>query len=119
MATSPARLCNRPGCRGLVRQSQCSVCGPRPKRIERRESANARGYTSSWHRLARVHKACNPLCALCEAEGRTTVATISHHLTAIASGGAVLVGADELLAVCDECHQRVEGLGADWRKVIR
>ncbi len=119
MATSPARPCNRPGCSGLVRQGVCSACGPRPRRVERRQSARQRGYSSTWNRLAETHKACNPLCQVCEAEGRTTIATISHHVTAVASGGAVLVGQDELVSVCSPCHQRIEGLGAEWRRAIR
>jgi 5-methylcytosine-specific restriction protein A len=119
MASSPARVCNRPGCRGLVRGGVCSECGPRPQRVERRANAQQRGYTSVWNRLAQTHKACNPLCQVCEAEGRTTIATISHHVTAVASGGAVLVGQDELVSVCSPCHQRIEGLGGEWRTVIR
>ena len=51
--------------------------------------------------------------------GRTTIATISHHVTAVASGGAVLVTQDELLSVLLPMPPADRGLGAEWRRAIR
>ena len=101
-----------------MRNGVCSKCGPIVRKDERPNAAR-RGYDYRWNKIAKTHKACNPLCALCEAEGWTTIATKSHHLMAVNSGGAVHVGQDALLAVCESCHKRVEGLGADWRKAIK
>ncbi len=114
-----SKPCARPGCRGVMRDGRCSLCGPQPKRFDPRANSRDRGYTTQWNKIAKLHKASSPLCALCEAEGRVTIATKSHHLDRVASGGAVIVAQEELLAVCDACHQRVEGLGRDWRRAIR
>ena len=101
-----------------MQNGKCRLCG-QGERLDFRLSSRQRGYTRQWNKIAEIHKACNPLCALCEAEGRVTVATKSHHLQRVSDGHAVIVGQDELLAVCDACHQRVEGLGRDWMRAMR
>ena len=111
--------CRHAGCRGIVRDGRCSLCGPQPNRIDHRRNSRDRGYTRQWNKIAEIHKTCSPLCALCEAEGRVTVATKSHHLDRVSEGHAVIVGQSDLLAVCDSCHQRVEGLGRNWMQAIR
>ena len=119
MPTKPAIMCRKPGCRGIVKDGRCSVCGPQAARIDGRPNSRQRGYDSRWNKIAATHKACKPLCEVCEAEGRVTIATLSHHLKAVSNGGAVHVAQDELLAVCTSCHQKVEGLGREWRRAVK
>jgi predicted HNH restriction endonuclease len=52
-------------------------------------------------------------------EGRTTQTEIVHHIKPVACGGEVDPGDDGLLPVCSSCHQRVEGLGREWRKAVK
>lgn len=103
MPTKAPTACRRPGCRGLVRDGVCSVCGDL-RRItaaehdERRGSARERGYDYRWERLRRMHLAGEPLCRMC---GRP--ADLVDHIVPIRDGGERL---DErnLQSLCRSCH---------------
>lgn len=45
----------------------------------------------------------NPLCVMCEAEGRTTVATQRDHIKPLFEGGAD--SEENTQGLCDECHE--------------
>lgn len=45
-----------------------------------RPSASARGYDSRWQRARRLYLAQRPLCATCETNGQTTLATVVDHI---------------------------------------
>ena len=106
--------CRRPGCRGLVRNGVCSVCGalkrqPQQQHDEQRGTAAQRGYDGRWQRRRVMFWRAHPLCAACAAQGVTVVATDVHHLVPLRSGGS-----DEdsnLQALCHACHSRVTGAG--------
>ncbi len=57
MPSAPGKLCNRNGCRGIVRGGTCSVCGPRPARGSgwkasgQQGTRQERGYDAAWYRL--------------------------------------------------------------------
>ena len=57
MPSAPGKLCNRNGCRGIVRGRVCSVCGPRPapgsgwKANGQQGTRQERGYDAAWYRL--------------------------------------------------------------------
>jgi hypothetical protein len=50
-----AKICRRPGCRGLVRDGACSVCGPVStsgwKAHGEQGTRQERGYDAAWYRL--------------------------------------------------------------------
>lgn len=101
--------CRRPGCPGIVRAGVCSVCGPQKKGghqeyDERRGSAAERGYDHRWRRLRRAYLVANPLCVMCQAEGRVVAATDVDHIIAKRSGGTD----DEanLQALCHSHHSQ-------------
>jgi 5-methylcytosine-specific restriction enzyme A len=120
MSSKPLRPCRHPGCLGLTREVYCEQHkSERFARDKHRGSAAERGYDSRWNKYSDAYKRSHPLCALCEAEGRTTAVDIVHHINPVSEGNAVLAGDDGLLPVCVQCHPRVEGLGREWRKAIR
>ena len=57
-----------------------------PKRHEarrkttRRATTAERGYGARWQRTAKAFLAHNPLCAICQRNGRTTLATCVDHV---------------------------------------
>ena len=55
MARAIARACGRPGCRGIIRESVCSVCGPMKvagwQGDRHRGTRQQRGYDNDWIRL--------------------------------------------------------------------
>lgn len=46
---------------------------------DNRRSARQRGYTSRWERYRLSFLDAHPLCAMCQAEGRITPATVVDH----------------------------------------
>lgn len=77
MADAAPRLCNRPGCRGVVRDDRCSHCGPvRRSTFGQPSGSTERGYGADWRAAraraiagatlaARAAGFAGPLCALC------------------------------------------------------
>jgi 5-methylcytosine-specific restriction protein A len=95
MPTAPPRACARCGqlhCQVHVRQAWRN--GPPPPRI--------RG--ARLQRLRRQLFDASPLCVICEAAGRVTVATIRDHIVPLAEGGRD--DASNSQPVCAECHTR-------------
>ena len=45
----------------------------------------------------------NPLCVMCKANGRVTLATQVDHIKALVNGGTDT--ADNRQGLCDECHR--------------
>ncbi|BBO85906.1 hypothetical protein DSCO28_64720 [Desulfosarcina ovata subsp. sediminis] len=45
----------------------------------------------------------HPLCEMCQANGRATVATLVDHIVEIEDGGAEL-DMDNLMSLCTRCH---------------
>jgi 5-methylcytosine-specific restriction protein A len=118
MPSKPPKPCCAPGCPTLTHSRYCPQHASQARRIEdsRRGSAASRGYGSKWTRWSAAHRRRFPVCQLCALEGRTTPSDLSHHLHPVSQGGAVFVPDDQLLAVCRDCHPRVEPLGERWRE---
>lgn len=70
-----------------------------------RGSSSERGYDARWQKLRRYYLAVNPLCAKCERTGRTTPATVVHHIDSDQTYNHL----DNLMALCRGCHERVHG----------
>lgn len=113
----PGRACTRPGCPGVVRDGECSSCGPlRRQRAaterhydEERGSSSQRGYGRRWRRLRIQVLAAEPLCRECAERGLVVVATDVDHIVPKRNSGT-----DELSnlePLCHSCHSRKTGSG--------
>ena len=99
--------CRRPGCAGVVQAGICSQCGPlrRQRQVDydqQRGNRHQRGYTSEWVRIRAAYLLAHPLCADCQALGRTTAASEVHHVRALRNNGTHEEG--NLMALCKPCH---------------
>jgi 5-methylcytosine-specific restriction protein A len=58
-------------------------------------------------RIRAQYFASHPLCVMCEAEGRTTLATQLDHIVALTNGGKDFDQDDgeNRQGLCDECHE--------------
>ena len=77
-----------------------------PKRVAhgRRVADNQAFYNSkAWRKVATLHKQANPLCAICEAKGSLSPATVTDHIIPINEGGNKWAW-DNLQSLCDKCH---------------
>jgi 5-methylcytosine-specific restriction enzyme A len=94
MPTAPLRPCAEPGCGTLVARGRCAV--------HAKPSSTARGYGQSWRGQRLGVLQAEPLCRLCQREGRLRAATQVDHIVPKELGGG-----DErsnLQPLCDPCH---------------
>ncbi len=115
----PPRPCRHPGCNLLAYGG--GYCDAHRQQAEQRQqqyrrdadkdrgSRHERGYDSLWVRNRRMYLAGHPLCERCEAAGRTVAASLVHHRNPIASAPSLRLDADNLQALCRDCHEQVEG----------
>lgn len=82
MAFRPKHPCNRPGCRKLTTERYCEEHKREYQRQqdEHRGTAHERGYTSTWRKARKRFLALNPLCVICEREGKITEANVVDHI---------------------------------------
>ena len=59
-------------------------------------------HSADWDKLRLAQLAAHPLCALCEEQGRTTAATVVHHVKRGREGHARDTQA--LQSLCKPCH---------------
>lgn len=101
MPTAPLRPCPVPRCPNLAgrcathpaRGPWQTTHGPKPKRMTGRRLQRARASL-----FAR-----EPLCVLCKAQGRVTVATIRDHIIPLAEGGQDV--SSNTQGLCGDCHE--------------
>ena len=65
-------------------------------------------YGSEWPKLSLRYRKANPLCQMCEQEGRTEVAVDVHHIVKVADNPSLLLEWDNLLSVCRKCHYKLD-----------
>lgn len=58
---------------------------------------------NEWRRLRRRQLSDHPLCAFCQAKGRTTLATVADHIEPH-RGDTVKFWHGELQSLCKQCH---------------
>ena len=82
MAPRSKRPCSYPGCNQLTTERFCEVHKrqERQRLDERRGSSSERGYTYRWRLARQTYLAKNPLCVMCEKEGRLTAANVIDHI---------------------------------------
>ena len=81
---SPLRPCAEPGCAALVPKGRCTAHA-RPAWNPARPVARIRGRKLQQLRTRLFNR--EPLCVVCQAQGRTTIATIRDHTIPLAEGG--------------------------------
>lgn len=115
MAGKPTRLCNRTGCRGLVQNGICSVCGTSGKVKEFRPGPRQRGYTKRWERYSRRYRRRNPLCVVCLAAARTTSVEgkngVTDHIIPHRGDMKLFWDPNNHQSLCKPCHDRKTGRG--------
>jgi len=69
-----------------------------------RPSSARRGYDRAWARLRLAHLREHPLCVLCEAQGRTTGATVVDHRVPIEVAPERRLDPANLRSLCVDHH---------------
>jgi 5-methylcytosine-specific restriction protein A len=92
MALAPRKPCRYPSCGVLGNTPYCEkhtikkeveVVAERIKYDKERGTSASRGYTYRWSQYSKLYRQSNPLCVMCEAEGRLTKAQCVDHITPV------------------------------------
>ncbi|MCU0973719.1 MAG: HNH endonuclease [Burkholderiales bacterium] len=105
MPTRPLRPCAQPGCRELVPAGRCRAHARQQEQA--RGSHGARGYDRRWERVRALVLQAEPLCQVCQAEGRVTAANEVHHLVPIAVDPSRRLELANLQPLCKACHAAI------------
>lgn len=62
--------------------------------------------STRWLKLRQLKLNHSPLCEHCLKEGRTTAATLVHHIKPIEDGGEMYEYSN-LMSLCTECHNKI------------
>ena len=122
MPDRPMTFCKWHGCDELASGRYCpehtilyeqqAVAADREYDRDRGNSSD-RGYDYRWRevriRFMRVH----PICQRCAGRGRTTAASLVHHIKPINEGGA-RYETKNLMSLCNDCHEVIHGKGR-WK----
>lgn len=80
----PCRICgqlsNGAYCEKHQRKKQEEVKFERIKYDKERGTSASRGYGSRWSKTAKLYREKNPLCVMCEAKGKLTIAQCVDHI---------------------------------------
>lgn len=84
--------------------------------IPERGTAARRGYGSRWQKARATYLKSHPLCVMCQAQGRTTAATVVDHIEPHRGDMTKFWDTNNWQALCKRCHdshkQRQEKGGA-------
>lgn len=69
-----------------------------------RPSASKRGYDAAWKKLRRLILAAEPLCRMCKAEGRITLAQVVDHIVPIAQAPELRLDQSNCQPLCHHHH---------------
>ncbi|WP_304382500.1 HNH endonuclease [Turicimonas muris] len=110
-------LCSWPGCRHLavLPDRYCEKHKPmaeekRKKLKEQRQrykgTSSQRGYNSAWRKARLAFLMEHPLCAECERQGKTTVATCVDHIKPHRGDMNLFWDESNWQSLCQSCHSR-------------
>jgi 5-methylcytosine-specific restriction protein A len=116
MADAPLHQCAEAGCRQLIRGA--SRCPAHAKEASKRTSGSTDPFYQSraWKDLRNAFIAEHPLCAACEATGRTTPGFIVDHIIERADDPSLELEWSNLQTMCLSCHSRKTRIEAASRR---
>ena len=117
MPRKAKRPCRFTGCPRLT-ESSSGYCHEHEKLASKnydkaRSFEHNKRYGYRWRKIRTRFFNANPLCELCELEGRYKLAEEIHHIKPLADGGTN----DEknLMSLCRSCHAKIHGTKKDIR----
>lgn len=104
---APKKLCGKPNCGGRVSKGICDRCGIIKLQTNKvydnsRGTAHERGYDSRWKKIRDKKLRADPLCVMCRAMNKTTLASEVDHIIPLANGGTNKES--NLQGLCHSCH---------------
>jgi len=91
------RLCK---CGAAVKNPPCAKCCPKKTKGN---------YDHQWRKLSERIRKERPLCEICFAAGKATVATEVHHKIEIEVRPDLRLAPENLVSICTPCHDKQHG----------
>ena len=111
----PKKPCAYPGCHRLTNSRYCEEHAKqearRYNRYDRDPESNKR-YDRKWQKIRAAFLSANPLCELCQLEGRLTPAELVHHKIKITDGGTNKWS--NLQTLCQQHHSSLHAKQGDY-----
>ena len=110
MPTASPRACRTPGCPATTTVGD--YCLEHQRRRPTRQpdavrlNSYQRGYSRHWSLARRHWLAAHPLCVICQAEGRTTIATDVDHIQPHRGRAGLFWDESNWQPLCRRCHSR-------------
>ena len=110
---------NMPTINRPCRNRGCPNAQPCPDHPENKQydqnrgSAAARGYDRAWRKVRAIKLANDPLCERCLKQGRTTAATLVHHIKPVDKYPELRLVPSNHESSCFDCHEIMEGRKKD------
>ena len=115
MPYKPQKPCAHHGCRELTANRYCDAHtkqeSKRYNKYDRDPDSNKR-YGRTWKQIRAAFLSSNPLCVMCNGNGKFTPATLAHHKIKLTDGGTN--DWNNMMALCHECHSRLHATQRDY-----
>jgi len=108
MPYKPHKPCAHRNCRELTANRYCNKHAKEYAHHYNhhcRDKNSNKRYGRKWRGVRAGYLATNPLCKICQEDGRLSPATVVHHITPVRDGGCN--SRDNLQSLCAECHSRL------------
>jgi 5-methylcytosine-specific restriction protein A len=100
----PLKPCKHPGCPELTGGSYCDRHNGLS--INKRQSAEERGYNSRWRTARKRFLNSNPLCVYCLKDNKVVKATVVDHIIPHRGDKILFWDVSNWQALCKRCHDR-------------
>lgn len=112
MPKKPKRPCSHPGCPELTSGSYCDKHSSLI--INKRESAEKRGYDSKWRIARKLYLSSHPLCVSCLKNKKMVKASVVDHIVPHRGNKELFWDGSNWQALCKRCHDRKTMTADRW-----
>jgi len=103
MPMKPMKPCSHYGCRNLTRERYCSVHRKEGKQWAGDQQYHKWYMSKTWKTIRSIHLSNNPLCVMCQRDGRITKGNEVDHIIPF-NDWQSFIDMDNLQTLCRPCH---------------
>ena len=107
--------CAKQGCRELTSNRFCETHAKEAMKDYnkyRRDPDSNKRYGRQWRKVREAFLSTNPVCGICEQDGRVIPAVTVHHKKKLTEGGTHAFS--NLEGLCSACHSRLHASEGDY-----
>lgn len=81
---------------------------------KKRGTSGERGYDATWQKVREMKANQNPLCEECLKNGIVKPLNKVHHIKPIETHPELRLVMENLMSLCNECHEQIYHKGERW-----